>query len=194
METRLAVADFMNLEEYEKVRDEKVRAIIAHKKNRRIMLGQHICLLFEDVRTIMFQIQEMLRIEKIVDPELIKEELCVYDSLIPTGKNHTVTLLIQYEDVEKRRDMLTKLVGVEERIWLQVGSCEKIFPIADEDLNRTEENKTSAVHFLRFEYSDAQITQLREEKKILCGSSHEMLTVSQEVDAGVVQSLTRDFV
>ena len=160
------------LEEYSDRREQFRQEVLEYKKVRRIQLGEHLYLLFEDETTIKYQIQEMLRIEKIFDSSSIQDELDAYNPLIPDGDNLKCTMLIQYEDPEERKEWLSKLVGVEDKVWLQIGDNEKVFPIADEDIERTREEKTSSVHFLRYQLSAEQIAALETGAPLRAGVEH----------------------
>lgn len=160
------------LEEYSDRREQFRQEVLEYKKIRRIQLGEHLHLMFEDETTIKYQIQEMLRIEKIFDSSGIQDELDAYNPLIPDGDNLKCTMLIQYEDPEKRKEWLSKLVGVEDKVWLQIGDNEKVFPIADEDIERTREEKTSSVHFLRYQLSAEQIAALETGAPLRAGVEH----------------------
>ena len=160
------------LEEYSDRREQFRQEVLEYKKVRRIQLGEHLYLMFEDETTIKYQIQEMLRIEKIFDSSGIQDELDAYNPLIPDGDNLKCTMLIQYEDPEERKEWLSKLVGVEDKVWLQIGDNEKVFPIADEDIERTREEKTSSVHFLRYQLSAEQITALETGAPLRAGVEH----------------------
>ena len=160
------------LEEYSDRREQFRQEVLEYKKVRRIQLGGHLYLMFEDETTIKYQIQEMLRIEKIFDSSGIQDELDAYNPLIPDGDNLKCTMLIQYEDPEERKEWLSKLVGVEDKVWLQIGDNEKVFPIADEDIERTREEKTSSVHFLRYQLSAEQITALETGAPLRAGVEH----------------------
>ena len=160
------------LEDYSDRREQFRQEVLEYKKVRRIQLGEHLYLLFEDETTIKYQIQEMLRIEKIFDSSGIQDELDAYNPLIPDGDNLKCTMLIQYEDPEERKEWLSKLVGVEDKVWLQIGDNEKVFPIADEDIERTREEKTSSVHFLRYQLSAEQITALETGAPLRAGVEH----------------------
>lgn len=149
--TKLKREHLLTLEAYSRERDAIRRQIIEHKKNRTVHLDPHITLVFEDALTVRYQIQEILRVERIFEDEGINEELEAYNPLIPDGNNLKATMLIQYDDVEERRKALEQLVGVEHKVWLQVDGLERVFAIADEDLERSTQTKTAAVHFLRFE-------------------------------------------
>ena len=147
----------MSLERYSRERPEFRTRVMAHKRNRQVNVGPNTMWLFEDRLTVQYQVQEMLRTERIFEAEGIAEELAAYNPLIPDGRNWKVTFLIEYTDPEVRRVQLEKLRGVEDRCWVQVSGFERVFAIADEDLERENEVKTSAVHFLRFELSDAMV-------------------------------------
>src|ERR1700687_5993680 len=133
---------------------------MAHKKTRALHLAKHLTLLFEDELTIRYQIQEILRVEKTFEEDAIQDELDAYNSLVPDGLNWKATLLVEYEDVEERKQALAKLKGIEDRVWVQVGNSPRIYAIADEDLERENEQKTSAVHFVRFELTRSMVTEL----------------------------------
>ena len=143
--------DLFSLEKYSEIRIAFRDKIIQHKKNRRLSLNPHATLYFEDTLTMQYQVQEMLHIEKIFDASGIQEELDVYNPLIPDGTNWKATFMIEYSDISKRKAALSKLIGVEKSNWVQIEDSEKIYAIANEDLNRETEDKTSAVHFVRFE-------------------------------------------
>jgi len=138
----------MSLEEYAKKRPTFRAEVMAHKKNRKVHLGEHVTVLFEDSLTIQYQVQEMLRVERIFEEEGIVDELNAYLPLIPDGSNWKATLLIEYPNEDERKTALSKLIGLEDKIWMQVDGMDKIYPIADEDLERETEEKTSSVHFL----------------------------------------------
>ena len=141
----------MSLEGYAKVRPEMRAEIMAYKKNRMVELGEHVTLIFEDEKTMRYQIQEMLRAERTFEESGIQDELDAYNPLVPDGSNWKATMMIQYSDPDARKVALAKLKGIEERVWVQVAEQAKVFAIADEDMARENEEKTSAVHFLRFE-------------------------------------------
>jgi len=158
-----------SLEEYAQRRSEIRTEVMAHKKPRRIALGEHATLLFEDRMTMQYQIQEMLRAEKIFESDAIQEELDTYNPLVPDGENWKATLLIEYTDVEQRQLALAKMPGVEHKVWVQVGDAEKIYAIANEDLDRSNDEKTSAVHFLRFELGAENCLSLDSGTELLMG-------------------------
>lgn len=173
MATPLTRSDLMGLEQYAEQRDEFRRKVIAHKKHRRVGIGPHLFLYFEDRLTIQYQIQEMLRIEKIFEAEGIQEELDTYNPLIPDGSNLKATAMLEYQDVAERKQQLALLRGVEDLVWLQVDGFDRVYAISNEDLERSNEEKTSAVHFMRFELEPGMKTALRDGATLTVGSSHE---------------------
>jgi len=169
---KLAVSDLMSLERYSRERPDFRTRVIAHKRDRQVNVGPNTLWLFEDRLTVQYQVQEMLRTERIFEAEGITEELAAYNPLIPDGSNWKVTFLIEYTDPEVRRVQLEKLRGVEDRCWVQVSGFERVFAIADEDMERENEVKTSAVHFLRFELSDAMREKLKGGAALSVGIDH----------------------
>ncbi len=170
---KLTRDDLYSLEKYAEIRDDFRRKVMAHKENRRLELGDHLLLLFEDKLIMQYQIQEMLKAERIFEAEGIQEELDAYNPLIPDGNNWKCTMMIQYPDVNTRRIMLGKLIGIEDKVWMQVEGHDKVHPIADEDLERDTADKTSAVHFLRFELTPEMIGDVKAGKAINAGVDHE---------------------
>src|SRR5688572_14186233 len=170
----------MSLETYARERARFRAQVMEHKKNRTVHLGEHLTLQFEDELTIRYQVQEMLRIERIFEDEGIQGELDAYNPLVPDGSNWKATMLIEYPDVEERRRMLARLKGIERRAWVQVEGCERVYAIADEDLERETEEKTSSVHFLRFELSAAMRERLRQGAKVTVGVDHPQYRASAE--------------
>ena len=184
----IARDSLMTLEAYAKVRkDLRVRAI-AHKKLRSVGLGQHITLMFEDELTIRYQIQEMLFSDKAFEEEAIQDELDVYNPLIPDGSNLKATMLIEYDDVEERRVALMKLKGVEDRVYVAVAGFDRVLAIADEDLPRENEVKTSAVHFLRFEFTPEMVAALKRGAALGVGVDHP----AYRAEIAELPSATRD--
>jgi hypothetical protein len=177
----------LTLEAYSKGREDFRARVIAHKKLRTIALGEHVTLLFEDELTVRYQIQEMLRIERIFEEDGIRDELAAYNPLVPDGANWKATMLVEYPDVEERRAMLARLKGVEDAVWVQVGESSRVYAIADEDLERENEEKTSSVHFLRFELPDAMIAALRAGGALSMGVSHEAYAATIAPVAPVVR-------
>ncbi|MCG8487778.1 MAG: DUF3501 family protein [Chromatiales bacterium] len=170
--TQLSHEDLYSLEEYSRIRQEFRTRVIDHKKSRRLAIGPHAALYFEDELTMQYQIQEMLRIERIFEHQGIQDELDVYNPLIPDGTNWKATFMMEYDDVEERKQALAKLIGIENAIWFAVEGHEKIRPIANEDLERTTDEKTSAVHFIRFELTDGMIESLKNGAKLSAGIDH----------------------
>jgi len=162
----------MTLEAYARNRKEFRAKVMAHKKDRSVALGDHVTLVFEDELTIRYQVQEMLRIERIFEPEGIQGELEAYNPLIPDGRNFKATMLIEYPDENERKRALARLKGIEDRVWVQAEGCEKVYAIADEDLERETEEKTSSVHFLRFELTDEMAASLKYGVGIGIGVDH----------------------
>jgi hypothetical protein len=184
----------LTLEAYATARGDFRAKVIAHKKHRNVPLGDHVTLIFEDELTIRYQIQEMLRIERIFEAEGIRDELDTYNPLVPDGGNWKATMLIEYPDVDERSRMLEALKGVEDRVWVQVAGCGRVYAIADEDLERENETKTSAVHFLRFELTPPMIGALAAGAALAVGVDHPLYTaavdsVSPEVRTSLVQDL-----
>lgn len=183
----------MTLEAYARQREEFRAKVMAHKKTRKLHLGEHVTLIFEDELTMRYQIQEMLRAEKIFEEEGIQDELEAYNPLIPDGSNWKATMLIEYPDVEQRRQMLRKLKGAEKRVWVQVSGCSRVHAIADEDLHREDEEKTSAVHFLRFELTPDMIRSLKHGAALVIGIDHPAYRVAGETVGDAVRlSLIKD--
>ena len=190
----IELGELMTLEQYDAARPSFRKDVIAHKRNRQIAIGPDIILSFEDRTTIQYQIQEMLRVERIFERAGIQEELDAYNPLIPDGNNLKATFLIEYEDASERRIALSKLGKVEHHIWLQVTGGSKSWAIADEDLERSNETKTSSVHFLRFDLDDHSISNAKSGKPISIGVEHQAYThkVAPIPDA-VRKTLVADF-
>ena len=185
--------DLFTLEHYARVRTEFRGKVMAHKENRRLALGEHATLHFEDALTMQYQIQEALRLERIFEPDAIQEELDVYNPLIPDGRNWKATFMIEYPDVEERRVALARLIGIERAVWMRVGEQPKIAPIANEDLDRETEDKTSAVHFLRFELTPEIAAAVRAGAAITAGIDHPAYRVEgAALPERVRASLARD--
>ena len=173
---KLTRAAIWSLEDYA-VRRAAFRAeVIEHKKVRRVVLGPHATLMFEDFTTMKYQVQEMLRVERIFEAAAIAEEIDAYNPLIPDGANWKATFMVEYDDVAERRAALAQLIGVEHRVWIRVGAHAPIHPIANEDLPRSTDEKTAAVHFLRFELSPDQIAAVKAGAKIAIGIDHPLLS------------------
>lgn len=162
----------MPLETYAKARPEFRAKVMSHKKDRTLHLGANLTLIFEDELTVRYQVQEMLRAERIFEEEGIIDELGAYNPLIPDGSNWKATMMIEYPEEAVRREKLAQLIGVEDRVWVQVEGCDRIYAIADEDLERENAEKTSAVHFLRFELEAAMVAALRGGAALAAGVDH----------------------
>ena len=168
----LTHADLYSLEQYARARPEFRTKVIAHKKNRIVHLGENATLHFEDRLTMQYQVQEMLRLERMFEPELIQEELDVYNPLIPDGSNWKATFMVEYSDPEERKIQLAKLIGIEKAVWVQVADFARVTPVANEDLDRETEDKTSSVHFLRFELTPEMIKALKSGAALTMGVDH----------------------
>jgi len=189
----LSRADLWSLEEYAERRPAFRQQVMAHKKTRQVPLGEHARLYFEDALTIKYQIQEMLRIEKVFEAEGINEELESYNPLIPDGHNWKATFMVEYADPEERAVRLAELIGIEDKVWMQVEDCDKIYPIADEDISRENEVKTSSVHFLRFELSPVMMAAIGSGATIFAGVDHPAYSVAPfELQPDIVASLASD--
>jgi len=162
----------MTLEAYAKARKDFRARVLAHKKDRTVALGEHLTLIFEDELTIRYQVQEMLRVERIFEEEGIRDELAAYDPLIPDGSNWKATMLIEYPDVAERQAQLAVLRGIEDKVWIEVAGHARVYAIADEDMDRSNDEKTSAVHFLRFELTPPMIAALRAGGDLAIGVAH----------------------
>src|SRR5947199_6386284 len=182
----------MTLEAYAKARKEFRAQVMAHKKNRTVHLGEHVTLIFEDALTIRYQVQEMLRVEKIFEEAGIQEEIDAYNPLIPDGRNFKATMLIEYEDVEERKRALSLLRGIEDRTWVRVEGLPKVYAIADEDLERETDEKTSAVHFLRFELTPPMQKALRAGAAVTVGVDHPAYRAEGELAPEVRAALAAD--
>jgi hypothetical protein len=164
--------DLLPLEEYARQRPSFRARVLAHKRDRRVAIGPHATLCFEDALTIQYQVQEMLRVERIFDPQGIEAELAAYNPLIPEGSNLKATFMLEYPDIEERRGALTRLVNIGDRVWVRVEGFDPVWAIADEDLERETEEKTSAVHFLRFEFSPEMRAALKSGAGLAMGIDH----------------------
>lgn len=186
--------DLFSLEEYAEQRSHFRQRVLQHKVHRRVAIGEALVLYFEDRLTIQYQIQEMLRIEKIFEAAGITEELETYNPLIPNGKNLKVTAMLEYQDVEHRKCRLAELRGLEDMVWLQVEGHEKIQVIANEDLQRSNAEKTSAVHFMRFEFSPEMIVDLSTGSALNAGCDHPNYPPAKTtLSSASIHSLLNDF-
>lgn len=190
---KLTREQLLPLERYAEERAAIKAQIMQHKLPRRVALGPHATLLFEDGQTIKFQVQEMLRVERIFDSKGIQEELDAYNPLIPDGDNWKATLLLEYPDPEQRQQALAKLVGIENRIYVQAPSLQRVYALADEDMERTLPDKTSSVHFLRFQFSQKDVECLKSALVIKLGVDHKLYQYEIELAKDTVASLLKDF-
>jgi hypothetical protein len=182
----------LSLEAYARERNAFRARVMEHKKRRTVHLGEHLTLLFEDELTIRFQVQEMLRIERIFEEEGIRHELETYNPLVPDGSNWKATMLIGYPDVDERKRALERLKGIEDRVWVQIAGHDRVVAIADEDLDRENEEKTAAVHFLRFELTAAMRQALREGAAVTVGVDHPQYSAAAQLGPEVRAALAAD--
>jgi hypothetical protein len=192
MSNPLSRSDLMSLEQYAIQRDAFRKRVINHKKHRRVGIGPHLFLYFEDRLTVQYQIQEMLRIEKIFEADGIMEELDVYNPLIPDGHNLKATAMLEYQDVAQRKQQLALLRGIEDLVWIQVDDFDRVYTISNEDLERSNEEKTSAVHFMRFELTHDMIATLNAGAALRMGSNHPSYLHSTDVDTDIRAALLSD--
>jgi len=190
--SRIDRESLMSLEAYARERLQFRAKVMAHKKDRAVHLGEHVTLLFEDELTIRYQVQEMLRVERIFEEEGIRGELDAYNPLVPDGRNLKATLMVEFPDPDERRGKLEELIGIEDRTWIQVAGHGRVWAIADEDLDRENEEKTSSVHFLRFELSESMAQALKGGAALAIGIDHPRYAASVETSPGVRSSLARD--
>ena len=184
--------NLMGLEAYSKFRKTHKAQVLAHRQMRSVHLGDHITLQFESETTIRYQIQEMLRIEKIFEEEGIQQEIDAYAPLVPEGSNWKATMLIEYPDVNERKRELARLIGVEDRMFIEVEGHARVYAIADEDLERENDEKTSAVHFVRFEFSDATKAVIKAGAAVKLGCDHTNYPAHTQISAEALASLAGD--
>lgn len=186
--------NLMTLEAYSKYRKEHKPAIIAHRRLRSVALGEHITMQFESEMTIRYQIQEMLRVEKIFEEQAIQDEIDTYAPLVPNGNNWKATMLIEYSDVEQRKLALSTMIGIEDRMYIEVAGYPKVYAIADEDLDRENEEKTSAVHFVRFQFSPAMVAAIKSGISVKLGCDHPNYPMSTIIPDTALKALKLDLV
>jgi Protein of unknown function (DUF3501) len=189
---KLTHEDLYSLEQYARVRTEFRNKVIEHKKQRRLALGDHAALYFEDSLTMQYQVQEMLRLERIFEPEPIQAELDVYNPLIPDGHNWKATFMIEYGDAEERREALARMIGIEDTVWMRVAGFDPVHPISNEDLDRSADDKTASVHFMRFELKPEMIAALKKGAALSAGIDHPQYEVRIDVPDDVRKSLVSD--
>jgi hypothetical protein len=191
--TALTPDDLYSLEEYAKIRDDFRAKVMEHKMTRRVPIGPNATLYFEDRLTMQYQIQEMLRIERIFEQEGIADELEAYNPLVPDGRNWKATFMVEFPDAEERRTALEKLVGIERNVWVRVDGHDRVFPIADEDLVREDVSKTSSVHFLRFELTPEMVSAAKDGASLSMGIEHPAYQHRVDaVPAAISRSLAQD--
>lgn len=190
--SHLTHEDLFSLEKYARERPAFRAKVIAHKKHRQVPLGPHATLYFEDALTMQYQVQEMLRLERMFEPEAIQEELDVYNPLIPDGSNWKATFMVEYPNEDERRVALARLIGIEKATWVQVAGFPKVHPIANEDLERETADKTSAVHFMRFELTPEMVAAVKHGAAIEAGIDHPEYTCAVTLESAVRDSLAGD--
>ncbi|HUW51633.1 MAG TPA: DUF3501 family protein [Sulfuricella sp.] len=191
---KLSREKLYSLEKYAAVRPDFRARVMEHKKHRRVAIGDHAALYFEDALTMQYQVQEMLRLERIFEPPGIQDELDVYNPLIPDGSNWKATFMLEYEDEAERRAALARLIGIEKTVWIQVEGSGKVYPIANEDLDRETEDKTASVHFLRFELTPEMVAAVKRGATVRAGIEHSACRAECELPTEVRASLADDLV
>ena len=189
---KLDRSNLWSLEEYATKREEFRALIISHKRLRQVKLGPHATLFFEDFLTMKYQVQEMLRVERIFEPDGISEEIASYNPLIPDGHNWKATLMIEYSDVGERARALARMAGVEHKVWIKVEEHPRVFALANEDMERSTEGKSAAVHFLRFELDTQMICSLKDAACLTAGIDHPELGYCIEVSSATRNALVQD--
>lgn len=191
---KLTRTDLYSLEKYAELRPQFRSRVMAHKQNRQVAIGPNVTLYFEDWLTMQYQVQEMLRIERIFEADGVNQELAAYNPLIPDGSNWKATFMIEFPDVDERREALKRLKGVENRVWTQVAGFEPVRPQVDEDLDRADAEKTSAVHFLRFELSSEMVKAIKQGAAVAMGIDHPDYTHRVDpISQATRDSLVQDF-
>lgn len=190
---KLSRDDLWSLEQYSELRKDFRAEVMAHKVDRQLGIGPNLTLYFEDALTMKYQVQEMLRVERIFEVGGIEEELSAYNPLIPDGSNWKATMMIEFTDVDERRVALEKMLGIEDRVWVQVADFDRVYAIADEDMDRATETKTSAVHFMRFQFTEPMIKSIHAGASISAGSDHaEYAYAVEPLPANIRSALAAD--
>lgn len=190
--SKLTHSDLYSLEEYARIRPEFRARVIEHKKNRRVAIGEHAALYFEDALTMQYQVQEMLRIERIFEADGIQDELDVYNPLIPDGMNWKATFMLEYPDDGERKAALARLIGIEKALYVQVNGFDRVYPVANEDLDRETKEKTASVHFMRFELTPEMTAAVKKGAAIRAGIDHPAYHEEVEMPAAVRDALAGD--
>lgn len=194
MKSRLNRKDLYSQEKYAAIRAEFRARVMDHKAARRLAIGEHAALYFEDRLTMQYQVQEMLRLERIFESEGIQQELDVYNPLIPDGSNWKATFMLEYEDVDERRAALSRLLSIEKTIWMQAEGCDRVYPVANEDMDGETEDKTSAVHFLRFELTPQMVSAIKQGAAVRAGINHPSYWMEVVLPQQVRDSLAGDLI
>jgi hypothetical protein len=189
---KLTRQNLYSLEQYAEIRNEFRSKVMRHKQNRRVAIDNHATLYFEDTLTVQYQVQEMLRIERIFEAHSIQEELDVYNPLIPDGSNWKATFMLEYENADERRLVLQSLCGIENQVYIQVENFSRIFAISNEDLDRSTGDKTSAVHFMRFEFTPAMINAILANATVRAGITHPKYQAECVLTQAILDSLRKD--
>jgi hypothetical protein len=189
---RIERSSLMTLEAYARERPQFRAKVMAHKKNRTVQLGDHLTLIFEDELTVRYQVQEMLRAERIFEDAGIQEELDAYGPLVPDGRNLKATMMLEFPDAQERRKWLERLIGIEDKVWIEAEGHARVWAIADEDLERENEQKTSSVHFLRFELSGGMANALKAGTALVIGVEHPHYTAQFQAPPAVRNALVKD--
>ena len=191
---KLSRESLYSLEKYAAIRPDFRAKVMEHKKHRRVPIGDHATLYFEDALTMQYQVQEMLRLERMFEPEPIQDELDVYNPLIPDGSNWKATFMVEYKDETERKQALARLIGIEKAVWVQVDGFAKVHPIANEDLDRETEDKTASVHFLRFELTPEMVAAVKQGAIVGAGIDHPAYHEKTELAQAVRDSLAGDLI
>jgi len=191
---KLSRENLYSLEKYAAIRPDFRAKVMEHKKHRRVPIGDHATLYFEDALTMQYQVQEMLRLERMFEPEPIQDELDVYNPLIPDGSNWKATFMVEYEDEAERKQALARLIGIEKAVWVQVDGFSKVHPIANEDLDRETEEKTASVHFLRFGLTPEMVAAVKQGTMVRAGIDHPAYHEKTELPQAVRDSLAGDLI
>ena len=189
---KLQISELYSLEQYHRIRPDFRSKVMAHKRNRKVSLGEYATLYFEDTLTMKYQVQEMLRVERIFEEEGIQDEIEAYAPLVPEGRNWKATMMLEYTDINERKRELARLIGIEDRMFVEVEGHARVYAIADEDLDRENDEKTSAVHFVRFEFNPAMCAAIKAGASVKIGCDHTNYPSHMEIAADTLASLAGD--